>query len=334
MACFPKARWLTLTLPVLFLWVLPALAADPEPLELVQTIPLKGKKPGKLDHLELDAKGQRLFVANKPNNTLDIIDLKAGKMVKQIASQQGIQGIAYAPDLDRIFAALSTDGYCNVFDGKKYEMIKTIKFKDDADNVRYKASTNKVYVAHADTSLAVVNAKTYKVEKDIKLPSTPEGFELETKRPRLYINCPPNNLVVIDTEKNEIIGKPYVLKKGEGNHPVAIDEANHRLYIGCRKPAVVVVVDSETGKEISTVDIPGEIDDLFLDAKRKQLYAACGEGFIAVLQVVDADNVKPLAKIATAKDARTCYFDAEASRIYLAVPLQKDAPEVRVYKVK
>src|SRR5262249_48628923 len=112
---------------------LPAPAAE---LELVQKIPLKGK-PGGLDHLALDARRERLFVANKSNNTLDVVDLKAGKLLEQKPNQTAIQGIAYVPDLDRVFVGLGSNGLCNAFDGETYKILKTIKFKDDADNVRY-----------------------------------------------------------------------------------------------------------------------------------------------------------------------------------------------------
>ena len=71
-------------------------AADSEPLVLKATMPSKGVA-GKLDHLAVDVKGERLFLANKPNNTLDIFDLKSGKLVKQIADQGKVSGVAYAP---------------------------------------------------------------------------------------------------------------------------------------------------------------------------------------------------------------------------------------------
>src|SRR5262249_27791132 len=150
--------------------------AEPE-LKLVQTIPLKGR-PGKLDHLALDSKGERLFVANKPNNTLDIVDLKTGKLLQQIGAQQGIQGIAYAADLNRIFVGLGQGGYCNIFDGKDYKLLKSVKFQDDSDNVGYHPKTNQVYVAHAENALGVIDAKTFELKADIKLPTMAEQFEL------------------------------------------------------------------------------------------------------------------------------------------------------------
>ena len=104
----------------------PALAAEPATLELVQTIPLKGAA-GRLDHLAIDTKHGRLFIANLSNDSLDVVDLKAGKLVKQVPGQRKIQGVAYAADLDRIFAGNGTGGECNVFDGKDYMLLKSIK---------------------------------------------------------------------------------------------------------------------------------------------------------------------------------------------------------------
>ena len=304
-------------------------------LELTQTIPLKGK-PGNLDHLELDTKRQRLLVANKPNNTLDVVDLKTGKLLKQIENQTGIQGVAYAADLDRIYVGLGTNGLCNILDGETYKAVKTIKFTDDADNVHYHAKTQMAYVGHAEKSLGVISAKTNTLKADIKLTGTVEGFVIEAKRPLLYAATPdPSQVVVIDLDKNQV-KTTYPIKKAAGAHPIALDEANHRLYVACRKEPMVVVLDSETGKEITSVAIPEEVDDLYFDAGRKRLYASCGSGFIAVIKVVDADKIESVEKVETVKGARTCLYVADIGKLYLAVPKQegKDGPEIRVYNVK
>jgi DNA-binding beta-propeller fold protein YncE len=309
-------------------------AAGAAELELVQTIPLKGKAGG-LDHLALDAKRDRLLVANKANNTLDVVDLKAGSLLSQVGNQTGVQGIAYAADVDRIYIGLG-NGLCNVLDGESYKAVKTIKFTDDCDNVRYNPKTQLVYVAHSEKSLGVVSAKTNALKADIKLPASAESFALEEKRPRIYLANPsPCQIVVIDTEKNEV-ATTYPVKSASEAHPVSLDETNHRIYVGCRKEPKVVVLDTETGKELGDVSIPEGVDDLFLDAGRKRLYASCGEGFIAVLKVVDADHVEFVEKIPTVKGAKTCLYVADRGKLYLAVPRQegKEGPEIHVYQVK
>jgi DNA-binding beta-propeller fold protein YncE len=311
-----------------------AVAGEPS-LKLIQTIELKGKG-GKLDHLIVDSKGQRLFLCNKVNNTMDIVDLKGGKLLKQITGQSGAQGVAYSEDLGRLFVTLGNGGYVNIFDTKNYGLVKTVKFTDDADNVRYNPKTNLVYVAHAENALGVIDAKSYAVKTDIKLPGSAEAFLLETGRPRLYLNVPSiNEVIVIDTDKNEITNR-WPVKMAGANQSLALDEPNKRLFVGCRTNPAVVVMDTETGKEITKVAIPSGIDDLFFDAQRKRLYAACAEGFLAVIRQVDADRYEAAEKIATVQDAKTAYFDPDTSKIYLAVPQQpgKKGPEIRVYQVQ
>jgi DNA-binding beta-propeller fold protein YncE len=312
-------------------------AADSPSLELVQTIVLKGKT-GKLDHLIVDGKGGRVFLANKVNNTVDVVDLKAGKLAKQLTGQAGAQGLAYATDLQRLYVALGTGGYCNMFDGTSYalRLMKTVKFADDADNVRYNPRTHLVYVAHAEKALGVLDAESLEQKADIDLPGSAEAFQLEAGRPLLYLNIPsPSQVVVIDTDKNQV-AKSYPLKMAGANFALALDEANHRLFIGCRKKSTVIIMDSETGAEITNVDIPADTDDVLFDAKRKRIYASCGDGFIAVIEQTDADHYKLVENFATVKDARTSCLDPETGRLYLGVPRQpgKPGPEIRVYEPK
>jgi DNA-binding beta-propeller fold protein YncE len=309
-------------------------AADPVSLELVQTIPLKGA-PGRLDHLALDAKGDRLFIANLSNNSFDVVDLKAGKLVTQIPGQQKIQGVAYVPDVDRIFVGNGKDGLCNVFDGKGYELVRSVKL-DDADNVRYDPRTRQVYVTHAENALSAIDPKTLEVKATIKLPGAPEAFQLDPSQPRLYVNIPkPSQVAVVDTEKNEVVNK-FPLTLAEANYPLAFDAHGGRLFVGCRTKPTVLVLDVKTGKELASVEIPADIDDLFYDAKRERLYASCGEGFLAVLQRKGADHYEVVERVATGKLARTSHFDPDSSRLYVPVPRQKgkDGPELWVFQVK
>jgi YVTN family beta-propeller protein len=311
---------------------LAVVAGEPVSFRLEKTIALQGA-PGRIDHMAIDHAHGRLFVANLSNSTLDVVDLKSGKLIKQVPDQKKIQGVAYVPDLDRIFVGSGESDACNVFDGKDYKQLKSIKLPD-ADNVRYHAATRSVYVAHAEQALSVIDAKTLAVKATIKLPGSPEAFQLETKRPRLYLNAMPDQLVVIDTDKNTVL-RSHPLKLARRAYPMALDEANHRVFIGCRDKAAVLVMDSESGNPITSVAIPADIDDLFYDARRKRLYASCGEGFLAVLRQRDADSYELLEKITTAKLARTCFFDPTSDRLYLGVPRQEGqaGPQIRVYAV-
>jgi hypothetical protein len=330
---------LNLVLCVVFLTAAPTGVApsadDNQPLELSKKIGLRGP-PGRLDHLALDARGSRLFVANMANSSLDVVDLKAGRLLRQIPDQRGIQGIAYASNTDRIFVGNGAGNSCNVFDGRDYRLLKSFDLPD-TDNVRYDPRSERVYAAHAENSLAVIDAKSLELLAEIKTPGSPEAFQLEKARPVLYLNTPSPRLVLrIDLDRNEVVGR-FPLKLAGANFPLAIDEAAHRLFVGCRKPPAIVVLDSEAGKEITSVPIAEDIDDLFFDSKRHRLYASCGEGFITVVQQSGSDRYEPRAKVKTKKGARTSLLSPDFQTLYLVAPRHEnessDGPEIWLFHV-
>lgn len=303
-------------------------------LERVRTIALKGPVGG-LDHLALDARRGRLFVANTVNGTLDIIDVGAGKVLKQVLGQGRIRGVAYSPDADRVFVGNGTGGVCNIFDGESYELLRSVPLGVDADNVRYNPRTRRIYVVHADTELAIIDATDFTLRSPIALPKSLGAFQLEARRPRMYINAKSGLVVAIDSDKDEVIGRFPVAPAGV-NAALAIDEPHHRLFVGCRKNPSLVVMDSDTGKVVDSVPIPGDVDDLSFDEHRRRIYASCGEGAIAVVRQVDADHYEALATIPTTPGARTSLFDAGARQFYLAVPRRagRASPEVWVYQAR
>jgi DNA-binding beta-propeller fold protein YncE len=333
----PKIALVTVALPTLVTSGANAAQHNPPPLERVQTIALKGPVGG-LDHLAIDAKRGRLFVANTSNDTLDIVNLKAGKLIQQVPGQGRIRGINYSPDVDRVFVGCGTGGVCNTIDGASYELIKSVALGDDADNVRYNPRTQRIYVVHADVELAVIDARDFSLRSPIALPKDLGAFKLERERPRMYVNAKVGQVVVIDTEKDEVIDR-FPVAPARANAAVVIDEPNHRLFIGCRTNPALVVMDSDTGKIVASVPIPGDVDDLSLDSARNRIYASCGTGAIAVIRRLDADHYESLATITTVKGARTSIFNHEDSCLYLAVPRlaerpDQENPEIWVYRAR
>jgi hypothetical protein len=316
----------------LILLVRAAQAEEPKTMKLIQTIPLKGVA-GRFDHLAIDRPGERLFVANLSNNSLDIVDLKAGKLVKQIAGQEKAQGVAYAPELGRIYQGNGTDGVCNVFDGTTFEKLHSLKLSD-ADNVRYNSKSGLVYVGHAEASLTAFDANSYAVKATMKLPGPPESFQIDAERKRLYVNClKPATVAIIDLEKHEVLSK-HPLKLADACYPMALDLQGQRVFVGCRRQPMVVILDAKTGAELSGVEIPADIDDLFYDAKRRRLYASCGAGVLAVFEE-NHGKFALVESIPTAKLARTCLFDAAGDRLYVVLPkTDNSGPVLHVYEPK
>ena len=101
---------------------------------------------GRIDHFAFDPPGERLFVCALGNNTVEVIDLRKGERIHSITGLGAPQGVAYVPDVDRIFVANDKGGICKIYDGKSFQPVGELNFKDDADNVRYDDATKKIYV--------------------------------------------------------------------------------------------------------------------------------------------------------------------------------------------
>lgn len=307
-----------------------ASAADSDALSLVQTIPLKGVA-GKLDHLAVDKDGARLFVANKPNNTLDIVDLKSGKLIRQIPDQGKVSGVAYAADLDLIYVGNGA-GTCNAFDGKDYSQVFSTP-APHADNVHYHSGNKTVYVGQ-DEILSELDAKTGKVNAEIKLPGAVHGFKIDKKAGKIFaVLTKPNFLAVVDIAKQEVTSQ-FPLTLSDAGSPIALDAENGLLFVGCpKKQPMVVVFDAATGKEVASVEIPAGIDDLHFDSKRNRLYASCSDSALVVIEK-RGEKYEVVAKLETPKDSRTCVWSS--GKLYLGVPRQegKDGPEIRIYEAR
>ena len=306
-------------------------AQEPATLKLTKTIPLPGVQ-GRIDHFAIDVKGQRLFVAALGNNTLEVVDLAVGKPVKSIAGLHKPQGVLFLVESNQIGVANGDDGAFKLFDGASYELMKGLDSLPDADNVRFDAKTKLIYVGYGEGALAIIDATTMKQTGSIKLAAHPESFQLEQQGSRIFVNVTDaRQIAVIDREKKDVI-TTWPLAQAKANFPMALDEANHRLFVGCRQPARLVVIDATTGKLITDLPISGDTDDLFYDATRKRLYISCGEGFVDVIDQHDSDNYRLRERIGTRAGARTSFFSGELNEFYLAVPQHgRQEAEIRIF---
>lgn len=300
------------------------------PLRLEKTIELSNVQ-GRIDHMSVDVKGERLFVSALGNDTLEIIDTKAGKRIKTISGLQEPQGVLYVPDNNRLFVANSKDGSVRIFDGTSYAPLKTLDYGDDADNLRYDSSRKRIYVGYGSGALGEIDSEGKKIS-EIKLDAHPESFRLEKNSPRIYVNLPESRkIAIVDREKKAILGS-WGTGTSFANYPMALDEANHRLFVVTRFPARLLVFDTNTGKTVQSLSAVGDCDDVFYDEARKRIYASGGEGAISVYEQKDADHYTEMARITTVKGARTSFFSPELDRLFLAVRRQVPQPAaIRVY---
>jgi DNA-binding beta-propeller fold protein YncE len=289
---------------------------------------------GRIDHFSADVKGNRLVISALGNHTAKVLDVTSGKRLRTLTDLAEPQGAYYDPSTNRLFIACAKDGTTKVFDGSTFQLLSTVKFSADADNVRYDARGRRVVVGYGDGALAFVDTNGKKTG-EIPLDGHPESFQLEKTGSRVFVNVPDQKEIqVADLAKNTLLAK-WPVTSATKNYPMALDEGHHRLLIGCRSPARMLVIDTESGKQTASVEIVGDTDDLFYDAARNRVYVIGGQGFVDVFEQKDGDHYNRIAHIASAPGARTGLFVPEWSKLFVAVPHRgEQRAEVLVYETK
>jgi DNA-binding beta-propeller fold protein YncE len=317
---------------VLLAWAPVARAQANAPLKLEQTILLPDVQ-GRIDHLSLDIAGLRLFVSALGNNTVEVLDLKAGKRAYTISGLKEPQGALYIAGKNWLFVASGKDGTVKVFDGTSFQLLKTVEYGLDADNLRYDSARERVYVGFGGGALGEMGTDGQKIT-EIKLDAHPESFQLEKSSSRIYVNLPGSRKVsVVDRGAHSVVTS-WGMGLTLGNYAMALDEADHRLFVVSRVPARLVVMDTATGKVVQKVAAVGDCDDIFFDQAHKRIYATGGDGAISVFEQQDADHYNEIGRIPTVKGARTSFFSPDLGRLYVAVRRQgPTAAQIQVFSV-
>ncbi len=309
-----------------------------QPLVLTGAIPLPNVQ-GRIDHFGYDPKG-RLFVSALGNDTEEVLDLFAGTRTRSISVPRP-QGVVYSPEFNKLFVA-SSQGKLYVYDGTSFDLLTAIDFHGDVDNLRYDAPNQRVYVGYGDgkaAAIGIIDAATnQRLAKEFKLGAHPESFQLETSGPEIFVNLPElQQLAVINRTTGATARWPLALG---GNYPMALDEADHRLFIATHAPPHLVVLDANRGHVVARLPCVANADDMYYDRARKRIYVTGGEGYISVFQQRDADRYLVLANVPSAVGARTSeYFGKQGhkgfDRFYTAVPARAcHAAEVLIYAVR
>jgi hypothetical protein len=291
-------------------------AEQAAPLVVERTIALKGVS-GRIDHLAVDLRRRRLFVAELGNGTVDVIDLAAASVIHRIKGLKEPQGLAYAPASDVLAVASAGDGSVRLFRGDSLSPAGSIDLSEDADNVRLDGRTGGIVVGYGSGGLAVIDPASASLVSRIILQAHPEGFQLDPGRRRAFVNVPDvHQIAVVDLEAGRQIGA-WQMPDFRANFPMALDSAHPLAAVVFRNPARLVIFDVNTGMPASTLASSGDADDVFFDTKRRRLYVSCGVGSVDVWQQ-DGTGYRQLEPLKTASGARTSLFVPELDRLFVA----------------
>jgi DNA-binding beta-propeller fold protein YncE len=297
--------------------------AEERPLLLEKKIPL-GEVRGRIDHLAIDLKRNRLFVAELENDTVAVVDLDAGKVMRVISDLKRPQGLGYHPWTDALYVANGGDGTVAVFQGDNYRAIARIPLGDDADNVRVDASGNQVFVGYGEGALAIIDPVSRNKVGEIKLKAHPESFQLDQMSYRIFVNDPANQAIAV---LDRAAGKQVTSwpTGNASNFPMALNEKAGHVVVALRNPAKLGAFSMQDGAPVASVDLCGDADDMFVDAKRQRVYVSCGEGYLDVFDARE-NGYRRMAHVATAAGARTALFVPQLDALFVAARATPSEP--------
>jgi DNA-binding beta-propeller fold protein YncE len=298
-------------------------------LRLVQTISMPNVK-GRLDHMDVDVKGKRLFVAGLENGTLEVVDLKSGKWMRSLEGFKKPQGAFYVEELNKLFVASGDDAMLRVFKGDTLDLVDSIHLDPGPNRVVYEPHTKFVYVGYGGKDagkdygeVGIIDARDDKHIGDIKVAAHPSELLLDKSGTTLFVFISiANQLQVVDTSKRQVVSTWKVSSERPGD--AALDESTSRLFIGTRTPPEMIVMDSRSGKELAHLPTAEGMDGVYFDNQRKRVYVSGGRelpaGFAYVYQQKDVDQYDSVGRIPTRAGAGTSFWSPDLDRYFVAAP--------------
>jgi DNA-binding beta-propeller fold protein YncE len=300
-------------------FVLPA--QENPPVELVSTIPLPQLHPGDFDHFVVDVQGKRLFACAVDNSNVLVIDLTKHEVIHTIDDLEAPHSGVYRPDLKKLFVVDGGLGEVKMYDTITYKPAGSIHVRKEANSVTYDPVSKLMYVANGGESafsyITVINTTTAKVVGEIHTHTRhTEAMAIDGQR--LFVNAANDTVEVYDRRDYMLLETWHIAQVGKRPTAMAFDAADHRLFIGTRNPGKLIVLDSESGKVISSFPAAPMVDDMAYSGTDKRIYYAAA-GFLDVFQSHGPNHYVRIGHIPTAYHAKTGILADALDRYYLGV---------------
>lgn len=319
-----------------------ALAQSGAPLKLIQTIPVPGLHDGDFDHFMINLPSHRLFLAAEDNGKVIVIDTRTSKILHVIAGLKSPHSMIFRRSLNKLFVVDGDASEIKVYNGSTYQLIAHIPMTIDADSIAYDPATKYLYVvsggsaAHTPYSfIQIVDTTTSKKLGRIKVNDNHlEALALDKSGPYLFVNMTGKNAVgELNRKTRSVVATWPIASQGREPVAMAFDEPAHRLFTVTRKPGKLIVLDSRSGKIITSLPCVADADDAVYDPQHKRIYISGNEA-ISVFHQQDPDHYTLITNVPGGYRARTAILIPELNRYYRGVsPHGKHGAEVQVYEV-
>lgn len=313
------SKWLNLLFFLLCFYLIGS-AQSVSQYRIASKIPLPGNEGW--DYLTIDENTNHLFISH--GSMVQVLDLKSNKVIATIKDTKGVHGITLAEDLGKGYISNGKDSSVTVFDLATFKTLgKVAVTGKNPDAILYDPFSHKVFVFNGRSSNAsVIDANTDKVIATIALAGKPE-FSATDSSGKIYVNIEDKSLLTVINTTDLKVENSYAIAPGKEPSGLALDNANHRLFMVCDND-LMVIMDAETGAVISSVKIGAGADGVSYDAVSKRAFSSNGEGTITVVEETGG-NYKAVETIRTAKGARTIAVNSKTHHLYL--PCSDFGPE-------
>jgi streptogramin lyase len=295
----------------------------------------------KFDHFAIDLKANRLFIAATGNHSVAVLDLNSGKVTESLTGLGKPHGLAWIDAANRLYASDGAQADLKIFDGQPLKISKSIKLSDDADDMVFDAKTNLLYVGHGGSDaanparIAVVDTATNLLLTNLPVATHPEGLEIDSATDRIFANLADSaEIAVIDGATHQQ-SATWKLTRAKDNVPLAYDDDHQILFVACRAPAKLLVLDGSSGKELADLPSDAGADDIFYDSELHRVYLIAGSGAIDVYEIDAGKSVRAVGVTHTSPGAKTGLFVPTQHTLYVGAAANggKQA-EILVYSTK
>ncbi len=289
--------------------------------KVAQRVKLGGE--GGWDYLTYDPDGHRVFITRGTH--VMVVDTNTLKVTGDIPELSGIHGVALAPELNRGFVSNGGDNTVTVFDLKTLTKIESVKVGERPDAILYEPFSKHVFTFNARSKdSTVVDAATDKVVGTVPLGGKPE-FPASDGKGKLYVNIEDKSQIAeVDVTKMAVLNN-WSLAPCQEPSALAFDVEHHRLFSGCDNK-MMAVVDTDSGKVVTTVPIGEGVDAGAFNPKTQEVFMSCGEGVLTVIHEDSPDKYRVKQNVPTVKGARTMALDKDDDVVYLVTAQREDKP--------
>jgi YVTN family beta-propeller protein len=291
--------------------------------KIVNKIHLEGD--GGWDYLYSDDANNLLYISHA--TMVQVVDETSGKLVGTLSGMKGVHGIAIANDFGKGYISSGKDTLITVFDIKKLQIITRLTASGlGPDAIYYDSFSKKVFTCNGKSkNLSVIDPATDKVIATIPVDGKPEGCVSDGKG-KVYINFEAESKLCQINSSTFTVENVWPLAPGEEPTGLALDKETQRLFSACNNK-LLVIVNAQTGKVVTTVPIGEHVDGAAFDAEKKCVYTSNGEGTMTVIEEGNNDSFKVIENFQTQKGAKTITVNHKTHHIYLSTANLKGADD-------